>query len=419
MSLNADKGKWVDWVLETNFNYSNGFVKVWKNGVKIADYTGSTIYRMTGQTNQDGPWFNVGPYKWGWGNHPTQVTNRTMYADEIRQADNTASCSDVNPTDATLCDSPPSITPVAITSSNGSSTVAKAGDVVTISFTSNQAAFISPTVIIAGRAASVVAGANNTWTASTTLQTGDSEGAIPFSVVIGNNDGLGTTTVSSITSGSNVFFDKTPPAISLNGSGRDSVYATTSYLDPGASATDAHDGPVAVTSASSINASLPGTYTITYTATDAAGNSATATRSVTVKNLSSGPPAGLMSIPVILPRAQVIYPDGHITYLDATTTSSAAVSTPAAAVTPTSPTAKVVSFSKNRQINDRGEDVRSLQKLLNAAGFYIAQTGPGSPGKETTLFGKKTYDALIKFQIAHHLPATGFFGPLTRAALWQ
>ena len=32
-------------------------------------------------------------------------------------------------------------------------------------------------------------------------------------------------------------------------------------------------------------------------------------------------------------------------------------------------------------------------------------------------FGFLTYEALVKFQIGNGLPATGFFGPLTRAVL--
>src|SRR5450759_4716907 len=72
-------------------------------------------------------------------------------------------------------------------------------------------------------------------------------------------------------------------------------------------------------------------------------------------------------------------------------------------------------FSQNLQLRDTSGDVARLQQFLNAEHFLIAQSGPGSPGKETTTFGLLTYQALIQFQSAHGLPATGFFGPLTRA----
>ena len=58
-----------------------------------------------------------------------------------------------------------------------------------------------------------------------------------------------------------------------------------------------------------------------------------------------------------------------------------------------------------------------LQQYLNTHGSPVAASGPGSPGMETTKFGALTYSALIKFQKAHNLPPTGFFGPLTRQQL--
>jgi peptidoglycan hydrolase-like protein with peptidoglycan-binding domain len=71
-------------------------------------------------------------------------------------------------------------------------------------------------------------------------------------------------------------------------------------------------------------------------------------------------------------------------------------------------------FSQNLQLRDTGDGVTRLQQFLNAEHFLIAQSGPGSPGNETTTFGLLTYQALIQFQSANGLPATGFFGSLTR-----
>ncbi len=62
-------------------------------------------------------------------------------------------------------------------------------------------------------------------------------------------------------------------------------------------------------------------------------------------------------------------------------------------------------------------EVELLQQFLNANGFIISQTGPGSPGHETTYFGKATKSALAKYQKSVGLPATGYFGPMTRAKI--
>src|SRR5688572_25351326 len=69
--------------------------------------------------------------------------------------------------------------------------------------------------------------------------------------------------------------------------------------------------------------------------------------------------------------------------------------------------------------------VQALQRLLNAKGFAVAASGPGSPGNETTRFGALTLDAVRRFQCAKSIvcsgdPATtgyGRVGPRTRAAL--
>jgi hypothetical protein len=78
-----------------------------------------------------------------------------------------------------------------------------------------------------------------------------------------------------------------------------------------------------------------------------------------------------------------------------------------------------INFEKNRQLNDKGEDIRSLQKFLNLNGFIVASSGPGSMGHETSIFGLRTYRALIQFQSARGLPATGFLGPMTRGTINQ
>ncbi|MEI8249011.1 MAG: choice-of-anchor Q domain-containing protein [Candidatus Taylorbacteria bacterium] len=77
-------------------------------------------------------------------------------------------------------------------------------------------------------------------------------------------------------------------------------------------------------------------------------------------------------------------------------------------------------FSRSLTLGDTHPSVLLLQQYLNTHGFIITKSGPGSPGNETTKFGKMTFNALKKFQKAYKLPVTGFFGPKTRAAvLWS
>ncbi len=86
-----------------------------------------------------------------------------------------------------------------------------------------------------------------------------------------------------------------------------------------------------------------------------------------------------------------------------------------AAVAPSSPSTGT--FTRNLTAGDVNAEVLLLQRYLNTHGFVIVTTGPGSPGQETSTFGGLTKQALIKFQQSKGLPATGFFGPMTRAVI--
>lgn len=84
--------------------------------------------------------------------------------------------------------------------------------------------------------------------------------------------------------------DLTAPVITLNGPASQVLECHVgTYTELGATATDDRDGAVAVTTSGSVNTLAEGTYTLTYTARDAAGNTASATR--TVKVVDTTPPA--------------------------------------------------------------------------------------------------------------------------------
>ncbi len=71
-------------------------------------------------------------------------------------------------------------------------------------------------------------------------------------------------------------------------------------------------------------------------------------------------------------------------------------------------------FTKNLFFGDTDPEVKMLQQFLNAKGYTVVTTGPGSLGKETDYFGNATKSALIKFQINNNINPTGNFGPITR-----
>jgi hypothetical protein len=77
--------------------------------------------------------------------------------------------------------------------------------------------------------------------------------------------------------------DMQPPSIVLVGDTNITVEINTEYSEPGVTATDDVDGPLTVQISDNLNMALAGTYTILYSAEDAAGNISYMERYVTVQ----------------------------------------------------------------------------------------------------------------------------------------
>ena len=75
--------------------------------------------------------------------------------------------------------------------------------------------------------------------------------------------------------------DTTAPVVTLIGDTSITIEKGTTYVEQGATASD-HDGSAPVTITGYVDADTVGTYTITYSATDASGNTGLATRTVNV-----------------------------------------------------------------------------------------------------------------------------------------
>ena len=91
---------------------------------------------------------------------------------------------------------------------------------------------------------------------------------------------VGAGAIASVTDDG--YDDNVPPVITVIGDNPATVELGDSYVDQGATAFDEFHGVTSVTSSGTVDTSTVGTYTITYSATDLDGNSASATRTVNV-----------------------------------------------------------------------------------------------------------------------------------------
>ena len=91
---------------------------------------------------------------------------------------------------------------------------------------------------------------------------------------------VGAAAINAVTSDG--YNDNVPPVITVEGANPATVELGGTYSDPGASAMDAFHGSTPVTASGSVDTDTVGSYTITYTATDKNGNTATASRTVNV-----------------------------------------------------------------------------------------------------------------------------------------
>jgi peptidoglycan hydrolase-like protein with peptidoglycan-binding domain len=82
-------------------------------------------------------------------------------------------------------------------------------------------------------------------------------------------------------------------------------------------------------------------------------------------------------------------------------------------------------LTRGLDIGSTGEDVRTLQKVLNSdPATLVASAGVGSKGSESTYFGPATAAAVKKFQVKYGIAKPGaagygYVGPATRAKINQ
>jgi autotransporter-associated beta strand protein len=123
-----------------------------------------------------------------------------------------------------------------------------------------------------------IAGATN---AALTLTNVHSAQAGNYTVQVANSVG-NASAIASVT-----VSDTTPPVITLNGPNPMTVECHGSFADPGATALDACVGPVAAVPSGTVDPNTTGAYTLTYTANDGNGNTATVFRTVNVTDTTA------------------------------------------------------------------------------------------------------------------------------------
>jgi hypothetical protein len=136
---------------------------------------------------------------------------------------------------------------------------------------------------VATTSASVPGTLANVKTGGAATQTGVGSYAVTADFV--PTDSTDYSTLTGLTAQHNfIIRDTTPPTLTLSGSATTSLLVGNTYTEPGYTSVDLLDGPITadVQVSGTVNTATPGTYTLTYTSTDAHGNTATATRQVVV-----------------------------------------------------------------------------------------------------------------------------------------
>ncbi len=173
----------------------------------------------------------------------------------------------------------PVLSTVSIASNNANTAWAKVGDTVTVTFVANENLTATPVATIAGNAAVVSAGIDaQHWSAAYTMQVGDSEGVVPFTIDfsdIATNTGV---QVTAVTNASSVTFDKTVPTLPVANivgttiqAADDTIVLT--FSEPAIAA----DGTWSLNDFTSISGSVTGGITLTNAQFNYSGNALTIT----------------------------------------------------------------------------------------------------------------------------------------------
>ncbi|TAL04463.1 MAG: DUF5011 domain-containing protein, partial [Verrucomicrobia bacterium] len=100
-----------------------------------------------------------------------------------------------------------------------------------------------------------------------------------YRVVVTNDYGAVTSSVAALT-----IVDTTAPVVTILGANPMTNECHAAFTDPGATASDLCAGSLSVMTNSAVDPNTPGSYTISYSATDPSGNPMTVTRTVVIRD---------------------------------------------------------------------------------------------------------------------------------------
>src|SRR5207249_2840402 len=167
--------------------------------------------------------------------------------------------------------------------------------------------------------------------------------------------------------------DATAPVVTLNGTSPMTVECHASFTDLGATASDACDASVSVTTPSgAVDPNTPGTYTLTYSATDAAGNTGTATRTVHVVD-ATAPVVTLNGTSPMTVECHASFTDLGATASDACD-ASVSVTTPSGAVDPNTPGTYTLTYSATDAAGNTGTATRTVH-VVDATAPVVTLNG--------------------------------------------
>jgi hypothetical protein len=342
---------------------------------------------------------------------------------------------------------PPTLTSVSIASDNASTTLAKIGDTLTLTFTASEEINM-PTVTIAGHSVSVsgTPATAGPFTATYTMVGTDTEGTVAFTVDYSDSaaNNLGTQSTST-TDTTSVRFDMTPPTLAITVAPSPVLYnQPTTVTFAFSEMVMNFDNSDIISVDSGTLGTLTTSDNITYTATFTPMNNVLTAGQVIVVGTAWSDSAGNAPIGTTTSAEYALNSNIPVTsdsnsgnggstgasgsgsgstgqVLGAATSTEgtpveASTSTPAVTSGTGTSKGQVIgasnyAFARDLKVGSRGADVMELQKILWDEGFF-------KEPEMTTYFGAKTKAALIKWQIKHGIkPAAGYFGKLSRAFL--